>query len=101
MSRESADQYVDGRLMNGFDYDKQQWVIDGKYQHNGESTKGIDLTHAYEHTMLLNGEHITLLHKDLFQPKALERIIDDARKHLKIAEVKDWLVSELGFVELH
>ena len=29
--RESYDEYKDGRLINGFDYDKQAWVEDGKY----------------------------------------------------------------------
>jgi hypothetical protein len=32
MSRTSQDQHdSNGRLMNGFDYDKQAWVVDGKY----------------------------------------------------------------------
>lgn len=31
MSRVSSDQYVNGRLMNGYDYDNQAWVKDGKY----------------------------------------------------------------------
>lgn len=29
--RISNDIYVDGRLVNGFDYDNQAWVVDGKY----------------------------------------------------------------------
>jgi hypothetical protein len=29
--RESSDEYKGGRLINGFDYDNQAWVIDGKY----------------------------------------------------------------------
>jgi hypothetical protein len=29
--RESNDEYVTGRLMNGFDYQNQSWVIDGRY----------------------------------------------------------------------
>jgi hypothetical protein len=31
MSRTSTDLYVAGRLMHGYDYDKQAWVVDGKY----------------------------------------------------------------------
>jgi len=31
MSRTSTDQYANGRLINGFDYDHQAWVADGKY----------------------------------------------------------------------
>jgi hypothetical protein len=29
--RYSNDEYKDGRLMNGYDYDNQAWVLDGKY----------------------------------------------------------------------
>lgn len=29
--RESNNEYKGGRLINGFDYDKQAWVEDGKY----------------------------------------------------------------------
>jgi hypothetical protein len=29
--RESNDEYVNGRLMNGYDYYKQAWVLNGKY----------------------------------------------------------------------
>lgn len=35
MSRLSGDEYVCGRLMNGYDYDRQAWVIDGRYQDCG------------------------------------------------------------------
>ena len=31
MSRTSCDEYRNGRLMNGFDYHNQSWVIEGKY----------------------------------------------------------------------
>lgn len=31
MSRTSNDVIVNGRLMNGYDYDNQAWVVDGKY----------------------------------------------------------------------
>lgn len=31
MSRTSQDQYKDGRLINGFDYEHQAWVEDGVY----------------------------------------------------------------------
>jgi hypothetical protein len=31
MSRLSGDEYKNGRLMNGYDYDNQAWVKDGKY----------------------------------------------------------------------
>ncbi len=55
MTRTSRDQYINGRLINGFDYINQAWVIDGQYdscahppdmhcdcygrQHAGEETK--------------------------------------------------------------
>ena len=29
--RLSSDDYRDGRLMNGYDYERQAWVMDGKY----------------------------------------------------------------------
>ncbi len=29
--RESSDEYKNGKLVNGFDYDNQVWVRDGKY----------------------------------------------------------------------
>lgn len=29
--RESGNQVINGRLMNGFDYDKQAWVVNGRY----------------------------------------------------------------------
>jgi hypothetical protein len=29
--RYSNDEYVNGRLMNGFDYENQAWVENGKY----------------------------------------------------------------------
>lgn len=32
MSRESNDQYKEGRLINGFDYVNQAWVTEGRYQ---------------------------------------------------------------------
>jgi hypothetical protein len=35
MSRESSDEYRNGRLFNGFDYENQSWVLDGKYQRCG------------------------------------------------------------------
>ena len=31
MSRQSNDQYKDGRLINGYDYDNQAWVRNGRY----------------------------------------------------------------------
>ena len=31
MSRTSKDEYKDGRLFNGYDYENQAWVINGKY----------------------------------------------------------------------
>lgn len=31
MSRQSNDEYRDGRLWNGYDYDRQAWVKAGKY----------------------------------------------------------------------
>lgn len=31
MTRLSNDVYEDGRLIHGYDYDKQCWVLDGKY----------------------------------------------------------------------
>ena len=30
--RGSINQSVDGKLVNGFDYENQAWVLDGKYQ---------------------------------------------------------------------
>jgi len=35
MSRLSTDQYINGQLVNGFDYDLQVWVIDGVIQDCG------------------------------------------------------------------
>jgi hypothetical protein len=29
--RQSTNEYQDGRLMNGFDYDHQSWVVAGRY----------------------------------------------------------------------
>jgi len=29
--RLSTDQYIDGRLINGYDYKNQAWVVDGRY----------------------------------------------------------------------
>ena len=31
MSRESSNEYLGLRLMNGFDYENQAWVVDGKF----------------------------------------------------------------------
>ena len=31
MSRQSNDEFKDGRLINGFDYVRQAWVQDGRY----------------------------------------------------------------------
>jgi hypothetical protein len=31
VSRTSNDEYKDGRLIHGYDYDNQAWVVDGKY----------------------------------------------------------------------
>jgi hypothetical protein len=31
MSRTSTDQYSNGRLINGYDYDNQAWVRNGRY----------------------------------------------------------------------
>jgi len=55
MSRESNDLYIDGRLVSGYDYNNQAWVLDGRYvrcghpesmdcrcygrEHAGEKTK--------------------------------------------------------------
>jgi len=60
MTQLSRDQYIQGRLINGYDYRNQAWVIDGKYErcghpetmdcncygkdHEGEDTKRGDLT---------------------------------------------------------
>lgn len=41
MSRESADQYVDDRLVNGYDYINQAWVMQGKYVVCGHVEAGI------------------------------------------------------------
>lgn len=35
MSRASADQYKDGKLFNGYDYDNQTWVREGIIQRCG------------------------------------------------------------------
>ena len=37
--RTSRDQYQNGRLINGYDYDNQAWVINGKYRRCGHLTK--------------------------------------------------------------
>ena len=55
MSRQSNDEYQNGRLVNGYDYDNQAWVKNGRYvrcghpenmpcrcygrKHEGEETK--------------------------------------------------------------
>ena len=31
MSRTSNDQYINGRLINGYDYKNQAWVLNGRY----------------------------------------------------------------------
>lgn len=31
MSRQSTNEYSNGRLINGYDYDRQAWVVDGRY----------------------------------------------------------------------
>ena len=31
MTRASNNEYRDGRLVNGYDYDNQAWVADGRY----------------------------------------------------------------------
>lgn len=31
MTRESVNDYLDGHLQNGYDYDHQSWVQDGEY----------------------------------------------------------------------
>ena len=31
MSRQGGDEYRDGKMYNGYDYDNQAWVKDGKY----------------------------------------------------------------------
>jgi hypothetical protein len=33
--RKSGNEVKNGRLMNGYDYEKQAWVINGKYIHCG------------------------------------------------------------------
>jgi len=40
MTRTSRDEYTDGRLINGYDYENQAWVINGRYVRCGhpEST---------------------------------------------------------------
>lgn len=39
MSRESKDEYAaDGRLLNGYDYVVQAWVLDGHYEPCGHTT---------------------------------------------------------------
>ena len=35
MSRESNDRYIGNRLIDGYDYENQAWVIDGVYQRCG------------------------------------------------------------------
>jgi len=60
MSRQSSDQYINGRLINGYDYTHQAWVLEGRYvrcghpetmtchcyglDHEGEQTAKADLT---------------------------------------------------------
>lgn len=39
MSRESADRYVGGALVDGFDYDLQVWVIGGRIVNVGQGAK--------------------------------------------------------------
>ena len=31
MSRQSSNEVIDGKLVNGFDYEHQAWVVDSKY----------------------------------------------------------------------
>ena len=39
MSRTSNDEYDNGRLINGYDYDNQAWVLNGKYVACGHPRK--------------------------------------------------------------
>lgn len=32
MSRESGNEYRDGKLVNGFDYERQVWIVNGTVQ---------------------------------------------------------------------
>ena len=38
MSRQSSNEYLGLRLMNGFDYENQAWVVDGKFAACGHPT---------------------------------------------------------------
>jgi len=37
--RESNDEYINGKLVNGFDYDLQVWVVNGIIQDAGSGAK--------------------------------------------------------------
>lgn len=41
MSRQSGDIWINGRLIHGFDYDKQAWVENGKYLRCGHPAEMI------------------------------------------------------------
>lgn len=44
--RESRNEMKDGKLVNGFDYDLQVWVIDGVIQECGHPTNMQDVCNA-------------------------------------------------------
>ena len=49
MSRISDNEVLDGKLLNGFDYEKQAWVVDGIYQDCGHlRSMGEDCCHAHQ-----------------------------------------------------
>lgn len=49
MSRLSTDQVIDGKLMNGFDYEAQVWVLNGVYQDCGHPrSMGDDCCNAHK-----------------------------------------------------
>jgi hypothetical protein len=50
--RQSNNENINGRLMNGYDYDNQAWVENGKYQRCGHP----DSTHCNCYGKLHEGE---------------------------------------------
>ena len=62
MSRQSNDEYKEGRLINGYDYTNQAWVLQGKYVRCGHPVSMncgcYGLTHEGQETTAGNKQEI-------------------------------------------
>jgi hypothetical protein len=61
MSRESNDHHVNGRLIDGFDYENQAWVRHGRYLNCGHSAHQPCGCYGREHQGEKTKEHFILL----------------------------------------